>query len=67
MLYRIDSKGKLKKVTGIPHEDDFGAWRSRLSKKEYNAIYNELSNRVEGGEIHTSSWIPGEDWSDTVF
>jgi hypothetical protein len=34
---------------------------------EYNAIVDELASRIEGTEIQTSSWIPGADWSGTVF
>src|SRR5437773_4011963 len=26
-----------------------------------------LNSRISGDEIHTSSWMPGTDWSGTVF
>lgn len=64
MLYSIDS-GKY--IQDIPHEKDFRRWKSRLSQSEYDAIVTQLNDRIDGGEIHTSSWIPGNDWSDTVY
>jgi hypothetical protein len=64
MLYSIDSDAY---INDIPHEKDFHRWKSRLSQSEYDAIIAELNNRIDGGEIHTSSWIPGSDWSDTVY
>jgi hypothetical protein len=64
MLYSVDSQSYVKT---IPHCSDFDIWRSRLSDEEYDAIVNELRSRIECNEIHTSSWIPGSDWTDTVF
>ncbi len=54
-------------ITRIPHVKDFERWKSRLSKQEYRAIVHELNSRIEGDEVHTSSWIPGSDWNGTVF
>ena len=31
------------------------------------AIVDELNGRIDTNDIHTSSWIPGSDWSATVF
>jgi hypothetical protein len=28
---------------------------------------SELRSRIKCDEIHTSSWIPGANWTDTVF
>lgn len=64
MLYSVDSRSYVK---AIPHRADFDAWRSRLSSEEYGAIVCDLRNRIECDEIHTSSWIPGADWRDSVF
>ena len=64
MLYAIDSNSEIKK---IPHRREFDHWRSRLSNSEYQAIVDDLNNRIKGTEIQTSSWIPGSDWSNTVF
>ncbi len=64
MLYSIDSDVSIK---DIPHRRDYDIWRSRITKQEYDAIFNELNRRIETNEVHTSSWIPGADWSGTVF
>ena len=64
MLYSIESN---QYIDHLPHEDDFNKWRSRLTDNEFQAIVDELNERISGDEIHTSSWIPGNDWSGTVY
>ena len=64
MLYSTDSQ---KYVVHIPHESEYRIWTGRLSDEEFRRIYDELTRRVEGDEIHTSSWIPGSDWGPTPF
>ena len=64
MLYSIDP---FKEITHIPHEQDYRRWRARLSDAEYEAIEAELDGRIGAGEVHTSSWMPGSDWSNTPF
>jgi len=64
MLYSVDTQSEIK---SIPHRAEFDVWRNRLSSQEYDAIVSELQHRIESDEIHTSSWIPGGDWTDTVF
>jgi len=64
MLYNIDTKLYM---DFIPYEEEFNIWRNRLTEGEYNKIFDELNTRIEGDEIHTSSWIPGSDWAGTVF
>jgi len=64
MLFSID-RGHY--IDEIPYEQDYRRWRSRLTEGEYQAIISELNNRIDGGEIHTSSWIPGNDWTGTVY
>lgn len=64
MLYSVDS-GKY--VTKIPHMKEYLKWRKHLNDEDYNAIVNELNSRIDGSDINTSSWIPGNDWSGTVF
>ena len=34
---------------------------------EYKSIFDDLNNKIEGNEVLTSSWIPGSDWTNTVF
>lgn len=64
MLYAIESDSE---ITKIPHRREFDHWRGRLSDFEYQAIVDDLNSRIEGTEIQTSSWMPGSDWSGTVF
>ncbi|MDR9839380.1 hypothetical protein [Herbaspirillum huttiense] len=64
MLYSIDKQEYLR---DIPHQDSYVRWRSRLTEKEYLAIAAELNSKIEGDEVHTSSWIPGDDWRGTVY
>lgn len=64
MLYSIDSS---KYIKDIPYLNEYKSWKGRLSDPEYQAIVKELNSRIEGNEIHTSSWMPGADWTDTVF
>jgi hypothetical protein len=64
MLYSIE-EGKI--INYIPHESDYQFWHDQLSDSEYQAIVDELNNRIDGTDIQTSSWIPGSDWTGTVF
>jgi len=64
MLYSIDSSAYM---NFTPYEDEFKIWRSRLTNEQYDRILRELDSRVSGDEIHTSSWMPGSDWTGTVF
>lgn len=64
MLFSLESNSK---ITIIPHPQDYDVWRSRLTDAEYGEIIDELNSRIDGTEIQTSSWIPGSDWTGTVF
>jgi hypothetical protein len=64
MLYSLDTNSE---VDWIPHPDDYKRWKKLLSAAEYDASVAELRSRISGTEIQTSSWIPGADWSSTVF
>lgn len=64
MLYSVDSD---KPVSRIPHARDYRMWKSRMSAFEIEAIFEALNARFDVNEIETSSWIPGADWTGTVF
>lgn len=64
MLFSIDQNDY---IDDIPYEKDYRRWRAALTDAEYGAIVTELNGKIDGGEIHTSSWIPGDDWSGTVY
>ena len=56
-----------KRVTTLPHPKDYNTWRNRLSDADYEAIEDDLNRRIDAGDIHTAGWMPGSDWTDTVF
>ncbi|MBT1689296.1 hypothetical protein [Dawidia soli] len=64
MLYSLDSN---KTINTIPYKGEYDVWRNRLSKAEYELIIQELTNKIRGSDIQTSSWMPGKDWTNTVF
>jgi len=64
MLYSIEN-GKY--ITNVPHEHDFKIWSSRLMPVEITSIQQALNQIFSGSEIETSSWIPGEDWTGSVW
>ena len=64
MLYSLESDSY---IEHIPQKHDYDEWTSRISDEHYQAIYDELNSRISDSEIETSSWIPGSDWSGTVF
>ena len=51
----------------MPHKNDFDLWMGNLNTVDYNAICNELNSRFDGSEVNTSSWIPGNNWTGTVY
>ena len=64
MLYDV---GQGRYVENIPLRDEYDAWRARLPDAQFDAIRTELHRRIDGSRIHTSSFIPGNDWTDTVY
>jgi len=66
MLYSIESDAL---ITDIPYRNKFDVYRGRLTDSQYAAICDELNRRIDegGGEVATAGWLPGADWSGTVF
>lgn len=67
MLFTIDKNGTLNPINYIPHEEDFNFWRNRLTDDEFNAIIETLNNRINSSQIETAGWIPGNNWSGSVY
>lgn len=65
MLYSIGNK--IKQIKSIPHSTQYRVWKKRLSSTELKAIEADLVARIQGGDVHTSSWIPGKHWGGTPF
>lgn len=64
MLYSVDT-GKYVKT--LPHKKDYDRWRRNLSDADYDKIIDELEKRIDSQEINTAGWIPGNDWTGTVY
>ena len=64
MLFSIDTN---KYVTSIPHKKDFDKWMNNLSKEDLDKIEEELNSKIDESDINTAGWIPGHDWTSTVY
>jgi len=64
MLINISN---LKPVKTIPHKKELDYYLKLLTAGEYSKICDEINNRIEGHEVNTSSWIPGNRWEGTPF
>jgi len=64
MLYSIDT-GKY--VTKIPHKNDFDRWMANLSDADLIKIEDALNQKIDQSDINTAGWIPGHDWTGTVY
>jgi hypothetical protein len=67
MLYSVPD---LRKIDHVPHPADYQRWREALDRVDpqaYREIHDDLDSRFAEREVDTSSWIPGSDWSETVF
>jgi hypothetical protein len=56
-----------KQITEVPYSAEYRRFLSRMPASEIQAIKDELNSRIDGTEIQTAGWIPGSDWSSTVF
>jgi hypothetical protein len=67
MLYSVE---KMKKETRVPYNDVYSIKRRALDAVDpeaYDRIHAELTSRFTDRQIDTSSWIPGKDWTGTVY
>lgn len=65
MLYAVSDK--VTPITTIPHKDEYDRWMKGLSEAEHKAIMDKLDSMIDGNEVNTSSWMPGNKWKGTVF
>lgn len=63
MLFDINGN----RITHNPHYEEYLTWKNRLTEKDFVEIKNELNSRMSEKEVHTSAWIPGNNWEGTVF
>lgn len=51
-----------------PHQSTLNALKRNLTNKELDAIIKELNHIISSSQgIETSSYIPGSDWTGTVY
>lgn len=50
-----------------PRPETLGLLESRMNKSEIAKARAEIKKKIEGTRIQTSSWMPGSDWTGTVF
>ncbi len=68
MLYSIDGK----QITEIPRRrrTDFKAWQDNLADFDYEAVFDAINKYVDAvpsNKPFVSSYIPGHDWTDTLY
>lgn len=56
-----------KSVTKVPFAKEYAAFLSRMTPTEIAAIKAELNSKIDGTEIQTAGWMPGNDWTGTVY
>ncbi len=56
-------------IQRIPYRDQFDRLRARLSAEEFDAMVDRVNELIDeaGGDIATAGWLPGSDWTGTVF
>jgi hypothetical protein len=62
-----------KKIERVPYAREFEAVKKRLDAAEFEAIVRRINELIEesiaksGKNIATAGWLPGRDWTGTVF
>jgi hypothetical protein len=70
MLVAIRENGNVEPIMNQTHEKHFSQWMRNLQTDDFQHICEALNTYIdrEGqGEIVTSSWIPGADWTHTPY
>ena len=68
VLFKINEiSGKLEKIQRVPYSQKFQEWCGRLTNSQLDTIRTTLQSMTNEDEIHTSSWMPGKDWTDSPW
>ena len=70
MLVRINEGGSVEAITNQAHDQWFCHRMKNLSPADFRQIADALNqhiNTIGNGEIITTSWIPGADWTNTPY
>jgi hypothetical protein len=65
MLRDFDHGGRT--VTQVPFQSEFNFWKSRMKATDIAAIKADIHFALSSGEVHTTSWMPGPDWTGTPY
>lgn len=60
MLFSVEGK----QITEVAHVHQR---MKNLQKGDYRAIIDKLNRVFNCGDVHTSSWIPGQNWRGTLY
>ena len=63
MLRDFDKGGQV--ITRVPFQSDFNLWKRRMTTTAIAAIKADIHSVLSSGEIHTTSWMPGDNWLGT--
>jgi hypothetical protein len=64
MLFDLMTK---RPITSVPYAAEYRTFMSRLTPEETQDIKAEINAMIDGDEIHTAGWMPGDDWRGTPF
>jgi hypothetical protein len=64
MLFHLASG---KKITKMPYAREYERFMSRMTATEIDTIKAALNEMIDGTEIQTAGWMPGNDWRGTPF
>src|ERR1039457_5912755 len=70
MLARINEDGSVEPITTQVHDWWFRQWMRNMAPADFQRVVNTLNEHINTtgrGEIITTSWIPGSDWTGTPF
>ncbi len=56
-----------KTIEKMPFNADFKKYLSRMDPSEIHAIRSTLTGMIKGREVVTAGWLPGNNWTETVF
>lgn len=56
-----------KPIGKMPFADQYRRYMAAMTPEEIRAIKDRLNEMIDGTEIQTAGWMPGSDWTGTVF
>jgi len=64
-------KSPKKAITRLRHRDTYDQFKSNMTDEEFEGIMAALNLMIaqfpEGQQVTTASYIPGDDWTGTLF